>query len=73
MVDFSTLNDAQRGAVQTLEGPLLVLAGAGSGKTHAMVQRAVNLANTNNLAPENILLITFLTKAADKLKERIAP
>jgi DNA helicase-2/ATP-dependent DNA helicase PcrA len=65
------LNPAQRAAVEALDGPVLMLAGAGTGKTKALIARVVHLMRQRQVRPNEILAVTFTNKAAREMKERV--
>ena len=69
--DYGNANSAQREAIHTTEGPLLIIAGPGTGKTYTLVQRIVYLIKEKRIKPEEIMVATFTEKAAKELVTRI--
>ena len=71
MFDFGNANENQRKAIRTVDGPVLITAGPGTGKTYTLVQRAIFLIQERGVRPEEIMISTFTEKAAKELITRI--
>ena len=67
MFDFGNANEQQKKAIATADGPLLIIAGPGTGKTYTLVKRAIYLIQEKGVQPENIMMVTFTEKAAKEL------
>ncbi|MFR4519728.1 MAG: UvrD-helicase domain-containing protein, partial [Fusobacterium sp.] len=72
MKNFENLNEKQKKAVLHINGPLLIIAGPGSGKTKTLVERVLHLLNNMGAEPKNILLATFTEKASRELITRVS-
>jgi len=68
---FNQLNSKQKEAIEKLEGPSIILAGAGSGKTRVLVSKVINLIENHHVSPSSIIMITFTNKAAAEMKSRM--
>ena len=71
-MDLSHLNLKQKEAVVETEGPMMILAGAGSGKTRTLVSRITYLLESKNVSPYQVLALTFSNKAAGEMRDRVS-
>ncbi len=69
---LKNLNNAQKEAVNTLDGPLLIVAGAGSGKTKVLTSRIANIVSKKKAFPNQVLAVTFTNKAAKEMQNRVS-
>ena len=69
---LKNLNEKQKEAVLSLDGPLLIVAGAGSGKTKVLISRIAHIIKNNKAYPNQILAVTFTNKAAKEMQDRIS-
>ena len=72
MIDLSELNPEQRQAAETVTGPVLILAGAGSGKTRTLTYRVGHMIDNLRIDPKEILAVSFTNKAATEMHERVS-